>query len=135
MPESKHIVIVGCGRLGSTLANQLSKEGHRLVVIDRRPAAFDKLTVDFSGYKILGDAIERHILEQARVGQADYLFATTTEDNINLMVAQVAKVIFNVPVVVARVFDPGREQVYSEFGIDTVSPTRLMSKVFLELVR
>lgn len=135
MPESKQIVIVGCGRLGGALANQLSKDGHRLVVIDRNPSAFDKLTVDFSGYKILGDAVERHILEQARIGQADYLFATTTEDNINLMVAQVAKVIFNVPTVVARVFDPGREQVYSEFGIDTVSPTRLMSNVFLELVQ
>lgn len=134
MQRSKQIVVVGCGRLGGMLANSLSKAGHRLVVIDRRNAAFDKLTVDFSGFKILGDAVERHILEQARVAQADYLFATTTEDNINLMVAQVAKVIFNVPTVVARVYDPGREKVYSEFGVDTVSPTLLSSNAFLRLV-
>lgn len=134
MAESKQIVIVGCGRLGGMLANSLSRAGHQLVVIDRRAAAFDKLTVDFSGFTVLGDAVERHILEQARVGQADYLFATTTEDNINLMVAQVAKVIFNVPRVVARVYDPGREEVYAEFSIDTVSPTRLSSDAFLNLI-
>lgn len=135
MSASRQIVVVGCGRLGAMLASSLSREGHQLVVIDRRASAFDKLAVDFSGFKIVGDAVERHILEQAHVEQADYLFATTTEDNINLMVAQVAKVIFNVPRVVARVYDPGREQVYGEFGIDTVSPTRLSSNAFLELIR
>lgn len=134
MQRSKLIIVVGCGRLGGMLANNLSRDGHRLVVIDRKHLAFDKLTVDFSGYKIIGDAVERHILEQAKVGQADYLFATTTEDNINLMVAQVAKVIFNVPRVVARVYDPNREKVYREFGIDTVSPTILSSNAFMQLV-
>jgi trk system potassium uptake protein TrkA len=134
MQRSKLIIVVGCGRLGGMLANSLSKAGHQMVVVDRKHIAFDKLSIDFSGYKIVGDAVERHILEQARVGQADYLFATTTEDNINLMVAQVAKVIFNVPKVVARVYDPNREKIYREFGIETVSPTILSSNAFMQLV-
>jgi trk system potassium uptake protein TrkA len=132
---SKHIIIVGCGRLGGSLANQLSAAGHSIVVIDRKPASFDKLSVDFSGYKTLGDAVELHILQQARVGDADCLFATTTADNTNLMVAQVAKTIFNVPQVIARVFDPAREALYREFGIETISPVKLSAQAFIQVAQ
>lgn len=117
------------------LANRLSPQGHRLVVIDRREASFDKLSVEFSGFKIVGDAAERQILESAHIEETDYLFATTTEDNTNLMVAQVAKLVFNIPKVVARVYDPTREAIYREFGIDTISPTKLTANAFLELVK
>lgn len=134
MAQSKYIVIVGCGRLGGALANQLSTRGHSVVVVDRRETAFDKLTVDFSGFKIVGNAIELHILQEAKTNKADYLFATTTEDSTNLMVAQVAKVIFNVPRVVARVFDPLREEVYQDFHIETISPTKLSAQKFLQIV-
>ncbi len=132
--KHKHIVIVGCGRLGSTLASDLSADGHRVIVIDHHERAFSKLSPAFSGFKIIGDAIELQTLEDARVSDADYLFATTTEDNTNLMVAQVAKVMFNVPLVVARVYDPHREAVYADFGVETVSPTRLSSDAFHYLV-
>lgn len=132
MAHSKHIVIVGCGRLGGLLANNLSASGNSIVVIDRKEMAFDKLTVDFSGYKILGDATELHILQSAKIEKADYLFATTTLDNTNLMVAQVAITVFNVPKVIARVFDPAREAIYREFGIDTVSPTKLAADIFMQ---
>jgi trk system potassium uptake protein len=134
MPSSKYIVIVGCGRLGGLLANRLSGAGHSLVVIDRRELAFDQLTTEFSGFRIVGDATELRVLQQAQVERADYLFATTTGDNVNLMVAQVARVVFNVPHVVARVFDPRREGIYREFGIDTISPTKLSAEAFFEVL-
>lgn len=130
----KRIVIVGCGRLGGSLANQLSLGGHEVVVIDRKTKAFEKLSVEFSGFKQIGDAVELHVLKEARLDKADCLFATTTSDNINLMVAQVAKTVFMVPQVVARVFDPNRETIYASFGIETISPTKLSADTFLKRV-
>jgi trk system potassium uptake protein TrkA len=132
--SSQYIIIVGCGRLGGTLANQLSRTGHQIVAVDRRESAFDKLSADFSGFRILGDASEIEVLRQARIEQAQYVFAATTQDNLNLMVAQVAKTLFNVPHVVARVFDPLREQIYSDFGIATVSPVKLSADAFLHVL-
>lgn len=134
MAKSFYIVIVGCGRAGGSLANNLSANGHRVVVIDRKEIAFDKLSVEFSGFKIMGDASELHVLRQAKISQANYLFATTTSDNINLMVAQIARTVFNVPNVVARVYDPAREALYREFNIATISPTKLTAAAFLEFI-
>jgi trk system potassium uptake protein TrkA len=134
MGHSKHIIIVGCGRLGGSLANQLSASGQRVVIIDRREGSFDKLTVDFSGFKILGDATELNILKMAQIEHADILFATTTHDNTNLMVAQVARAMFNVPRVIARVFDPLREAIYRDFGVETISPTKLSADAFLKIL-
>lgn len=134
MGQSKHIIIVGCGRLGGSLANQLSAAGHRVVIIDRRDGAFDKLSVDFSGFKIPGDATELNILKTAQIERTDILFATTTHDNTNLMVAQVARVMFDVPRVVARVFDPLREEIYRDFGVETISPTKLSADAFLKVL-
>ena len=125
MTQSKHIIVVGCGRLGGLLATRLSHSGHKIMVIDKREVAFDKLSADFSGFKFVGDVTEPSILRQAEIENADYVFAVTTLDNTNLMVAQVARHIFNVPHVVARVFDPLREAVYCDFGIQTISPTKL----------
>jgi trk system potassium uptake protein len=132
--QTKHIVVIGCGRLGGMIANRLSAADHSLVVIDEREAAFDKLSINFSGYKLIGNAIELHILQQAKVHLAHYLFATTTLDNTNLMIAQVAKTVFNVPIVIARVFDPERETIYREFGIETISPTKLSADAFLNRI-
>jgi trk system potassium uptake protein len=134
MSQSHYIVIVGCGRLGGMLANRLSALGNQLVIIDRAEGKFDKLSTDFSGFKIVGDASELHVLRQAHVEKADFLFATTTEDNVNLMVAQVARAVFKVPHVIARVFDPTRETIYSEFGVDTISPTNLSAEAFMKLL-
>jgi trk system potassium uptake protein TrkA len=134
MSQSKQVVIVGCGRLGSVLANHLSRAGHRVIVIDQRESTFDKLSVDFSGFKLVGNAVELHTLQDAKIEQADCLFATTTSDNTNLMVAQVAKNVFHIPRVVARVFDPTREQIYQGFGIETISPTRLATSAFLKVI-
>jgi trk system potassium uptake protein len=130
----KRIVIVGCGRLGGALANQLSLSGNEVIVIDRKEKAFEKLSTEFSGFRIRGDATEMGILKEARLENADTLFAVTTSDNINLMVAQVARTLFEIPRVVARVFDPNRESIYASFGIETISPTKLSADAFLKRV-
>ncbi|MFW5748831.1 MAG: potassium channel family protein [Chloroflexota bacterium] len=134
MTQSHYIVVVGSGRLGATLANRLSARGHQLVVIDRAERKFDNLSTEFSGFKIVGDASELSVLRRAHLEKADHLFAVTTEDNINLMVAQIARQVFNVPHVVARVFDPAREAIYGEFGVDTISPTKLSAEAFVNTI-
>ena len=130
----RYIVIVGCGRLGSQLANRLSRDGHSVVVIDRNESAFADLSPDFSGFQVGGDATRISVLKEAKSSSADVLIATTHEDNVNLMVAQVARRIFGVPHVMARVFDPKREEVYAQLGIDTICPTSVAARMFLEKV-
>lgn len=130
MGKSLFIVVVGCGRLGSLLANELSHQGHSIVVVDRDEARFAGLGADFGGFTICGDAVESEVLRQAKTTQADCFLATTNRDNVNLMLAQVAKTVFRVPLVIARVFDPSRESVYQQLGIATISPTRLSAVAF-----
>lgn len=134
MPASRYIVIVGCGRLGSLLANRLSRAGYDVVVVDRDEASFETLTTDFSGFRLTGDATHRSVLDAAKLGDADVVIATTHEDNVNLMVAQVASRLFDVPKVLARVFDPRRQEVYAHLGVDTICPTTVAAELFLERV-
>jgi trk system potassium uptake protein len=134
MKNSLYIVIVGCGRLGSHLANQLSRVGHSVVVIDHDEATFSDLSSDFSGFRIAGDATQTSVLEEAKLKKADVFFAVTHEDNVNLMVAQIARKVFNIPHVLARVFDPRREQVFERFGIETICPTSVGAEMFLSAV-
>ncbi len=129
--DSLYIVIVGCGRLGSILANGLSRAGHAVVVIDRDAATFKDLSSDFSGFRIEGDVTELAVLREAKLQGADVFIATTHEDNVNLMAAQLARGIFNVPQVLARVFDPRREEVYAQLGIETICPTSVGAEMFL----
>lgn len=134
MNNNLYIVIVGCGRLGSHLANQLSRVGHSVVVIDKNEDTFNELSPAFSGFRVLGDTTQMTVLKAAKLKQADVLFAATHEDNVNLMVAQVARKLFNVPRVLARVFDPRREQVYDQLGIETICPTSVAAEMFLMAV-
>lgn len=132
MAKSSYIVVVGCGRLGSILASRLSGQGNSVVAIDCNEKNFSSLSSEFSGFQVTGDAVELAVLEQAKTNQADCLFAVTDQDNINLMVAQVAKTIFDVPEVLARVYDPKKEELYRELGITTISPTHLSVDTFLQ---
>ncbi|MDQ7784361.1 MAG: TrkA family potassium uptake protein [Desulfomonilaceae bacterium] len=134
MKNNRYIVIVGCGRLGSHLANQLSRAGNSVVVIDRDEATFSNLSPDFSGFRIDGDATQIAVLKEAKLKMADILFATTHDDNVNLMVVQVARKIFQVPHVLARVFDPKREEVYAQLGIDTICPTTVAAEMLFRAV-
>ena len=127
-------IIVGCGRVGSILANRLSKNGHPVVVIDRYNSTFKDLSAEFSGFRIEGDATQLATLRQAKLEKADVFIATTHKDNVNLMVAQIAKRIFSVPTVMARVFDPKRESLYRSLGIETICPTCLAAEMFLKVL-
>ena len=133
--NSQYIVVIGCGRLGSLLASQLSAQGHSVVIIDRHEAAFSALSAEFSGFKIVGDAAELSTLKRAKVDKADCLLAVTREDNVNLMVAQIGRITFEIPTVLARVFDPAREAVYRDFEIETISPTQLSADLFLQTLK
>lgn len=123
--KSEYIILAGCGRLGIHLANQLSRQGHSIVAVDVDEAKFRNLSAEFSGFRVEGDASELALLKQAKAGKADKLIAVTRDDNVNLVIAQIAHVIFKIPVVVARVNDPQREAIFREFGIHTVCPLRL----------
>ena len=121
--NSLYIVVVGCGRMGSHLAGRLSREGHSVVVIDSREDAFSSLPAEFSGFRVEGDATEMTVLARAKAARADAVIAVTDNDNVNIMVAQIAATVLKVPRVIARLFDPTREDVYRDLGIETVCPT------------
>lgn len=128
----KYIIVVGCGRLGSILANRLSKDGHSVVVIDRDANAFRKLSAEFSGYRIHSNTVEIAALREAQIDRADCLLATTDQDNVNMMVAQIARTIFHVPVVLARAYEPAHEFIYHELDVKIISPTHLAADAFFE---
>jgi len=130
--QTLFVVIVGCGRLGSYLANKLSSAGHSVVVIDIDESTFDALSAEYSGFQVVGDATEFAILKQAKTDKADLVIAATSEDNINLMVAQIAKRIFRVPRVVSIVFDPKRAEIYRDLGIETNCPIKITGELFIE---
>jgi trk system potassium uptake protein TrkA len=128
---NQYIVIAGCGRLGVRLANQLSRDGHRIVAIDHDERKFAGLSAEFSGFRLLGDVTELSILEQAKTHLANKFIAVTRDDNVNLATAQIAQVVFQVPIVVARVWDPQREAIFREYGIYTVCPLILATEDLL----
>lgn len=120
-----YVVIAGCGRLGALLAGQLSRMDHSVVLIDHAENAFDKLPGEFSGFRITGDAAEHPVLEMAEIKKADCLFSICREDTLNLMIAQLAKHIFEVPRVFARVYEVSYEDILAPLGIEIISPTQL----------
>ena len=118
-----YIIIVGCGRLGAQLATKLSEEGHDVAVVDRTPANFARLSDEFNGATITGVGFDIDVLKSAGIEHADGFAAVTDSDNMNIMAAQVAKTIFKVPMVIARVFDPVKGETYRALGLETVCPT------------
>jgi trk system potassium uptake protein len=117
------IVIVGCGRVGAMVALALSKAGHHITVIDSNRRAFDRLGSDFAGDMVLGNGIDEDVLRQAGIESADGFASLTNGDNRNIMAAQIALEIFKVPRVITRIYDPIREEVYRELGLNTLCPT------------
>jgi trk system potassium uptake protein TrkA len=116
-----HIVIVGCGRVGSGLARELVAEGHSVAVVDKNKKQFRRLGPDFSGSTIEGSGFDRDALAEAGVGHADALAAVTSGDNSNILTARIAREHFGVSSVVARIYDPQRAEVYQRLGIATVA--------------
>lgn len=117
------VVILGCGRVGAEVANRLDREGHEVTIIDRNSDQFRRLDQEFNGTAVVGTGIDQDVLRRAGIEQADVFIALTNGDNTNAMAAQIAKHIFNVPRVVARIYDPVREETYSKLGLETYCPT------------
>ncbi len=116
-----HVVVVGCGRVGSGLARTLEESGHTVAVVDRRAKAFERLPEDFGGRTIVGVGFDRDRLISAGIEEAGALAAVTNGDNSNILVARVARETFGIDRVVARIYDPRRAKIYERLGIPTIA--------------
>lgn len=119
-----HFVIMGCGRVGASLARSLDSSGHTVAIVDRDPDAFLKLGKDFSGSTITGFGFDRDVLTRARTGDAYAFAAVSSGDNSNILSARVARETFGVRNVAARIYDPRRAQIFERLGIPTVATVR-----------
>jgi len=116
-----HVVIMGCGRVGSALAGQLERLGHEVAVIDRNSQAFRRLSPDFHGTQVIGEGYHRDVLVEAGVERAEAFAAVSSGDNSNIISARVARETFGIERVVARIYDAKRAAVYERLGIPTVA--------------
>ncbi|HQR27462.1 MAG TPA: TrkA family potassium uptake protein [Nocardioides sp.] len=119
-----HVVIMGCGRVGSTLARGLEDRNHTVSVIDSEPDSFRRLGPAFNGDKVTGYGFDQAVLEKAGIRRADAFAAVSSGDNSNIIAARVARETFGIQQVVARIYDPGRAEVYQRLGITTVATVK-----------
>ncbi len=119
-----HIVIMGCGRVGSTLAQNLESRGHSIAIIDQNPDAFRRLGADFAGLTVTGVGFDREVLIEAGIERADAFAAVSSGDNSNIISARLARETFGVQRVAARIYDQKRAEVYERLGIPTVATVR-----------
>jgi trk system potassium uptake protein TrkA len=119
-----HVVIMGCGRVGSTLARSLEDRSHDVSVIDSNADAFRRLGPSFEGTKVTGIGFDQKVLERAGIDRADAFAAVSSGDNSNIIAARVARETFGIQQVVARIYDPGRAEVYQRLGITTVATVK-----------
>lgn len=129
-----YVIIVGCGRVGSELAKLLSSEGHDVVIIDRNQNSFERLGETFNGLTLTGSGFDLKLLKQAGIEKADAFCSVTNGDNTNLIAAQVARQIFKVSKVIARVYDPQRARIYSALGLDIISGTILFAAMIRDKI-
>jgi trk system potassium uptake protein len=127
-------VIMGCGRVGARVASLLDHTGNDVTVIDVDSRAFQRLPTTFGGDTIIGTGIDEDVLRRAGIEDADAFIAVSNGDNRNIMAAQVARLVFNVPEVVCRIYDPVREDTYRRLGLTTVCPTTTISAMILDSV-
>jgi trk system potassium uptake protein TrkA len=126
------VVIMGCGRVGALLATLLDTDGHLVSVLDTDTYSFRRLPPIFNGTALLGDGTDEESLRKAGIEEADAFVAITQGDNRNVMAAQIAKHIFNVPKVVCRIYDPLRRELYNTLGIEAFSPTTIFAQILKE---
>jgi trk system potassium uptake protein TrkA len=123
------IVIMGCGRVGAQLAALLDADGHNITILDIDANSLRRLPANFSGTALLGNGIDAEVLKKAGIEEADVFVAVTQGDNRNIMAAQIAKHIFNVPRVICRIYDPLRQELYDTLGIEAFSPTTIFARM------
>jgi trk system potassium uptake protein TrkA len=117
------VVIMGCGRVGATLAGMLVEDGHEVTILDTRADSFRRLPPGFNGKRHIGNGIDQDVLARIGVRDADAFIAVTQGDNRNVMATQMAKHIFGVKRALCRIYDPIREEMYQDLGLETISPT------------
>ena len=127
-----NIVIMGCGRVGAQLAELLEADGHSVTVLDTDAYSFRRLPPNFSGTALIGNGLDQEVLKKAGIEKADAFVAVTQGDNRNVMAAQIAKHIFNVPKVTCRIYDPLRQDLYQTLGLDGISPTTIFAHILKE---
>ena len=132
--DASYVLVAGCGRLGANIASVLSAQGKDVVVLDVASTAFRKLSPDFGGFSIQGDATDLTMLERAGIEKAGIVVAATNDDNTNVMIAQIASKIFAVPKVISRLYDTEKEIVYQEYPIRLIYPSRLSISEFEKLM-
>ena len=126
------VVIMGCGRVGARLAGFLDVDGHQVTILDNDSYSFRRLPPDFNGTALLGNGIDQEVLRRAGIEEADAFMVVTQGDNRNVMAAQIAKHIFNVPRVICRIYDPLRQELYSTLGLEAISPTTIFAQILKE---
>lgn len=133
----KNIVIMGCGRVGGKLASMFDAAGHKVTVLDLDAYSFRRLPPTFSGTALIGNGTDEEMLRKAGIEGANAFIALTQGDNRNVMAAQIAKHIFNVPRVICRIYDPLRKDIYEQLGLESISPTEVFADLLfsrLEIV-
>ncbi len=126
------VVIMGCGRVGGRLAGLLDADGHSVTILDTDAYSFRRLPPTFKGTALVGNGLDQGVLKRAGIEAADAFVVVTQGDNRNVMAAQIAKHIFNVPKVVCRIYDPLRQELYSNLGLETLSPTTIFAQMLKE---
>ena len=129
-----NVIVMGCGRVGEQLALLLDAEGHQVTTIDYDASALARLGPAYKGRKVRGVGFDRDILVEAGIEQADAFAATSSSDNANIVAARIARNIFQVPRVVARLYDPRRAEIYQRLGLQTISSTNLGAERIRELL-
>jgi trk system potassium uptake protein TrkA len=132
--EDDYTIIIGSGRLGTDLAVTLSVNGGNVMIIDNNKDAFRKLSSSYGGLTLIGDATDIDLLNEAQIARASAVVAVTNNDNTNIMAAQIAKELYKVKHVIARLYDPERECVYRELGIETICPAILSANEIRKLL-
>ena len=127
-------LIVGCGRVGSSLAKLLDFDGHDVTVVDENASAFKRLGPTFKGHVVVGTGIDYDVLKRAGAAGADGFIAVTNGDNRNIMAALIAQRMFKIPRIVARIYDPPRGQMYRDLGVQTVCPTTVGAKMIRDVL-
>ncbi len=130
----KKVVIMGCGRVGGRLASLLDAAGHSVTILDVDAYSFRRLLPDFKGKALVGNGVDVESLKKAGIQEAEVFVAVTQGDNRNIMAAQIAKHIFNVPRVMCRIYDPLRQEIFQTLGLETISPTTIFADILKKQV-
>lgn len=123
-------LIIGCSSLGATITNKFSSEGKNLMVVDKEPTNFDRLSDRFSGYKITGDVSDVDVLEEAGIASAKEIVIVTNDDNLNIFVAHIARKIYDVPKIYIRLSEPSNEALVKGMDIKAIYPLELSYDMF-----